>query len=62
MRAQALIGDRQFLRAMIPRHSGAVLMRQRSDIRDPEIVTLCAGIVGSRKQEIAQMKAILARK
>ena len=60
MRTQALVGDRQFLRAMIPHHSGAVLMCQRSDIRDPEIVALCAGIVGSQKQEIAQMKAILA--
>ena len=62
MRTQALVGDRQFLRAMIPHHSGAVLMCQRSAIRDPEILALCAGIIGSQKQEIAQMKAILTRK
>ena len=62
MRTQALVGDRQFLRAMIPHHSGAVLMCQRSTIRDPEIVALCGDIVSGQKQEIAQMKAILARK
>ena len=62
MRTQALVGDRQFLRAMIPHHSGAVLMCQRSTIRDPEIVALCDEIVSGQKREIAQMKAILARK
>ena len=62
MRTQALVGDRQFLRAMIPHHSGAVLMCQRSKIQDPEILSLCSGIVASQKQEIGQMKAILNRK
>ena len=62
MRTQALVGDRQFLRAMIPHHSGAVLMCQRSKIQDPEILSLCSGIVASQKQEIGQMKAILDRK
>ncbi len=62
MRTQALVGDRQFLRAMIPHHSGAVLMCERSTIRDPEIVALCGEIVSGQKREIAQMKAILARK
>lgn len=61
MRTQALIGDRQFLRSMIPHHSGAVLMCRESSINDPEIVSLCADIVKSQKEEIAQMKAILAR-
>ena len=62
MRTQALIGDRQFLRSMIPRHSGAILMCQRSNIHDPEIVALCDKIVSGQKREIAQMKAILAQK
>lgn len=30
MRAQGLVGDRQFVRAMIPHHSGAILMCQSS--------------------------------
>ena len=62
MRDQSLVGDRQFLRSMIPHHSGAILMCERSNLGDPEIVALCEGIVQSQADEIAQMKAILARK
>ena len=61
MRTQALVGNDQFLRAMIPHHSGAVLMCTRSKITDPEIKRLCAGIITSQNAEIAQMKAILAQ-
>ena len=61
MRTQALIGDEQFLRSMIPHHSGAVLMCRESSIADPEIVALCGRIEQSQKAEIEQMKAILAR-
>jgi hypothetical protein len=62
MRDQLLVGDRQFLRSMIPHHSGAILMCERSSLADPEIRSLCDGIVRGQAQEIAQMKAILARK
>jgi hypothetical protein len=62
MRDQSLVGDRQFLRSMIPHHSGAILMCERSSIADPEIRSLCDGIVRGQAEEIAQMKAILARK
>lgn len=61
MRTQALVGDNQFLRSMIPHHSGAILMCERASIKDPEIQSLCANIIRSQKAEIAQMKAILAR-
>ena len=62
MRDQLLVGDRQFLRSMIPHHSGAILMCERSNLADPEIRSLCDGIVRGQAQEIAQMKAILSRK
>lgn len=62
MRDQLLVGDRQFLRSMIPHHSGAILMCERATITDPEIASLCDGIVRSQAQEIAQMKAILNRR
>ena len=62
MRDQLLVGDRQFLRSMIPHHSGAILMCERSSLADPEIRSLCDGIVRSQAEEIAQMKAILERK
>jgi uncharacterized protein (DUF305 family) len=61
MRTQALVHDEQFLRSMIPHHSGAVLMCEKSTIADPEIVRLCGQIVQSQKAEIAQMKGMLER-
>lgn len=61
-RDQLLVGDRQFLRSMIPHHSGAILMCERADLTDPEIKSLCDGIVRGQQQEIDQMKSILARK
>jgi len=64
IRAQGLVGDRQFLRSMIPHHSGALLMCNRSALRDAEIRELCFGpdgIVASQEREIAQMKAIQNR-
>ena len=59
MRTQALVGNDQFLRAMIPHHSGAVLMCEKSTITNPQIKQLCDGIVSSQKSEIAQMKGLL---
>jgi uncharacterized protein (DUF305 family) len=61
MRTQAAVGDKEFLRSMIPHHSGAILMCEQASITDPEIVALCAAILKSQSAEIAQMKAILAR-
>ncbi len=61
MRTQAAIGNSEFLRAMIPHHSGAILMCGQAKITDPEIVTLCREIVEAQKREIAQMETILAR-
>lgn len=64
VRTQALVGDRQFVRSMIPHHSGAILMCNQASIRDPEIRDLCFkpnGIVQSQEREIEQMKQILRR-
>ena len=64
IRDQALVGDRQFLRAMIPHHSGALTMCNRASIHDQEIRDICFkpnGIIESQKREIAQMEAILER-
>lgn len=64
MRAQTLVGDRQFVRAMIPHHAGAILMCNRASLRNAEIRELCFspnGIIDSQTREIAQMKAFLGR-
>lgn len=64
IRQQGLVGDRAFLRSMIPHHSGAVLMCKRASLHDAEIRELCFGpngIVASQTREIEQMKGILKR-
>lgn len=61
MRTQASVGDRQFLRSMIPHHSGAILMCEEASLSDSEIVALCGDIVASQKDEIATMEQLLAR-
>ena len=60
-RAQAAIGNTQFLRSMIPHHSGAILMCRQASITDPEIIALCGNIQRSQREEIEQMKRILER-
>jgi uncharacterized protein (DUF305 family) len=61
IRAQALVGDKQFLSSMIPHHSGAILMCEQARISDPEIKALCGQIIKSQAEEIDQMKAIRKR-
>ena len=62
IRTQALVGDTQFLRSMIPHHSGAILMCEQAKLTDPQIKMLCGQIIQSQKEEIDQMKGVLARK
>lgn len=60
-RNQSFVGNRQFLRSMIPHHSSAILMCEEASISDPEISILCEQIIQSQKEEIAQMENILKR-
>jgi len=61
MRTQTAVGDAQFLRSMIPHHSGAILMCEQAPVTDPEIKTLCQQIITSQQQEISRMEQILRR-
>lgn len=61
IRQQSLVGDDQFLRSMIPHHSGAILMCEEAKIAEPELRQLCDEIVEAQKEEIAQMKRIRDR-
>ena len=60
IRQQTAISDRQFLRSMIPHHSGAILMCNESSLQDQRILELCKAIVVGQQQEIDQMRSILA--
>ncbi len=61
IRMQTAIGDTQFLRSMIPHHSGAILMCREANLTDPEIIDLCGRIERSQREEIDQMNRILDR-
>jgi uncharacterized protein (DUF305 family) len=61
IRQQTGIHDTQFIRSMIPHHSGAILMCEEAAIQDPELRELCGTIMSGQQAEIDQMKAILKR-
>ncbi len=61
IRQQAFVYDKELIRSMIPHHAGAILMCERSKIRDSELVQLCDRIMRSQQDEIDQMKKILER-
>lgn len=58
-RTQAFVGNDQFLRAMIPHHSRAILVCENASITDPEIQQLCQQIVETQKEEIGIMNQML---
>ena len=63
-RYQWLVNDKQFVRSMIPHHSGAILMCNRASLHDAEVRDLCFkpnGIVESQTREIAQMDRMMKR-
>jgi uncharacterized protein (DUF305 family) len=59
IREQVAIGDRAFLRSMIPHHSGAILMCEEARLEDPEVRALCKEIIESQQREIDWMQARL---
>ncbi len=60
LRYEAGVGDRQFMRAMIPHHAAAIQMCKESSLTDPRVIKLCGEIVASQEREIAELKALLA--
>ena len=60
IRQQTAIADRQFLRSMIPHHSGAILMCEDAALQDQRIKDLCKEIIASQRREIDQMRALLS--
>ena len=59
IRQQAAVGDKQFLKSMIPHHGAAILMVEKTSLTDPEIKRLAQNIITAQQAEIAQMKAKL---
>lgn len=61
LRTQTPIEDKQYMKAMIPHHSSAILVSKQANIKDPEVKELAQKIIESQEKEIAQMEAILEK-
>lgn len=59
LRSQIFIGDKEYMKAMIPHHSSAILTSKHADITNPEVKKLSEGIILSQEREIKEMKHIL---
>lgn len=59
LRNQTFIGDRQYMKAMIPHHSSAILTSRHANLTNPEVKRLSEGIIRSQEEEIARMKTLL---
>lgn len=61
LRTQTPIGDVQYMKAMIPHHSSAILVSKNANITDPEVRKLADQIIQSQEKEIAEMNALLEK-
>ncbi|MBK8503529.1 MAG: DUF305 domain-containing protein [Saprospiraceae bacterium] len=61
LRKPTLIQDVQFMKAIIPHHSSAIIVSQNATFEDPETIQLAKDTIQAQKREIAQMEAIIKR-
>lgn len=61
LRTQTPIGDLQYMKAMIPHHSSAVMVSRHANLQDAEVRKLADSIIASQEREIAQMEAMIKR-
>ena len=61
VRSQTTVDDTEYMAAMIPHHSIAIMTSERAHIKDPEVRKLADGIIDAQVREIAQMKRMIAR-
>ncbi|MCF8708798.1 DUF305 domain-containing protein [Rhizorhapis sp. SPR117] len=59
VRSQTTIEDIEYMKAMIPHHSIAIMTSERSHIRDPRVRELAKGIIVAQRREIAEMKYLI---
>ena len=57
LRTQTPINDVQYMKAMIPHHSSAILTSKKANIQDPDVKKLSEEINKAQEEEIAEMKA-----
>lgn len=59
LRTQTPISDIQYMKAMIPHHSSAILTSQNADIKDPQVKQLSQEIIEAQEREIELMKELI---
>tara|TARA_R110001599_G_scaffold353781_1_gene597602 strand:- start:9424 stop:9828 length:405 start_codon:yes stop_codon:yes gene_type:complete len=59
VRSQTTVQDVDWMAAMIPHHSIAILTSERAEISDPRVKKLANDIIVAQRKEIAQMKALI---
>ena len=60
VRSQTTVTDTEYMSAMIPHHSIAIMTSERAHIRDPRVRKLAHDIILAQRREIAQMKYLIA--
>lgn len=56
IREQLFVGDKEFVKGMIPHHAAAVLMSEKAKLTDPELMELQKNILETQAKEIELMK------
>ena len=59
LREQVPVGDVQWMKAMIPHHSVAIMVSQEADLENPEVRELAKEIIEAQEREIAQMQKLI---
>jgi magnesium-transporting ATPase (P-type) len=59
VRSQTLVDDVDYMEAMIPHHSIAILTSERAQISDPRVRELADSIIEAQREEIAEMKRLI---
>jgi uncharacterized protein (DUF305 family) len=60
VRSQATVDDVDYMKAMIPHHSIAIMTSKRAQISDPRVRKLADEIIESQEREIAEMKYLVS--
>lgn len=59
VRSQSTIDDVDYMKAMIPHHSIAIMTSERAQITDPRVRKLADEIIDAQRREIAEMKYLI---
>lgn len=59
VRSQATVDDVEYMKAMIPHHSIAIMTSKRSQVSDPRVRKLADEIIEAQRREISEMKYLI---